>query len=93
MDIAVVGWLFLVFCVAGGGQCDLLLILVLLSLFFGARKSMDTRGDLLSCLMFGGRWRWSGRSLDIRGDLLFIFVLISRFLVPGNRWILGAIYC
>ena len=93
MDIAVVGWLFLVFCVAGGGQCDLLLILVLLSLFFGARKSMDTRGDLLSCLMFGGRWRWSGRSLDTGGELLFILALVSWFVVPVNRWMLGVIYC
>ena len=38
---------------------------------------MDTRGDLLSCLMFGGRWRWSGRSLDIRGDSLSIMPLSS----------------
>ena len=33
MDIAVVGRLFLVFCVAGGGQGDLLFILVFLSSF------------------------------------------------------------
>ena len=52
---------------------------------------MDTRGDLLSCLMFGGRWRWSGRSLNIKGDVLFMFVLIYRFLVSGNRWILAAL--
>ena len=54
---------------------------------------MDIRGDLLSCLMFGDRSRWSGKSLDTRGDLLFILTLISWFLVPVNRWLLGVISC
>ena len=54
---------------------------------------MDTRGDLLSCLMFGGRSRWSGKSLDTRGELLFVLALVSCFFVPGNRWISGVISC
>ena len=36
---------------------------------------MDTRGDLLSCLMFGGRSRCSGKSLDTTGGLRFMFWL------------------
>ena len=60
---------------------------------FCARNSMDIRGDLLSCLMFGGRSRWSGKSLDTRGELLFVLMLISLFYVPANRWLLGVISC
>ena len=43
-------------------------------LVFGARKSMDTRGDLLLSfgsvfVLFGGP-RWSRKSMDTSGDLL-----------------------
>ena len=42
-----------------------------------SKISLDTNAVLLSCLMFGGRSRWSGKSLQTRGDLLFILALIS----------------
>ena len=51
--------------------------LAVVGVIFGARKSMDTRGDLRSYLMFGGRSRWSGKSSVTSYVMLFVLVLFS----------------
>ena len=86
---AVVGRLFLAFC----GRLRWSMPSAVHFGAFCVRNSMDIRGDLLSCLMFGDRSRWSGKSLDTRGELLFVLMLISLFFVPANRWLLGVISC
>ena len=87
------GRLFLVFCGRWRWSRSSAVHVGASFLVFCAWKSMDMRGDLLSCLMFGGRSRWSGKSLDTRGELLFILILSSWFLVPVSRWMPGVISC
>ena len=89
------GLLFLVFCCRWRWTRSSAAHFGAFFLVFGARKSMDSRGDLLLSfgsvvVLFGGP-RWSRKSMDHRGDLLFVLVLVSSGLGPGKSQIPGGI--